>query len=99
MFGQYFAKNVEKVSHLIYNQGYKAFFGGLSLERLKQNRIVSFLVVTLVYVAATVVGAVVYRSLRLEWWLSLLVADGRQSKKDGFCEYKKQTRMLLPIRK
>ena len=31
--------------------------------------------------------------------VSIPLADGRQSKKEGFAEYKKQTRMLLPIRK
>lgn len=32
-------------------------------------------------------------------FISIPLADGRQSKKDGFAEYKKQTRMLLPIKK
>ena len=31
--------------------------------------------------------------------VSIPLADGRQSKKEGFTEYKQQTRMLLPIRK
>ncbi len=31
--------------------------------------------------------------------VSIPMADGRQSKKDGFAEYKRATRMLLPIRK
>ena len=31
--------------------------------------------------------------------VSIPMADGRQSKKEGFLEYKKQTRMLLPIKK
>jgi steroid 5-alpha reductase family enzyme len=31
--------------------------------------------------------------------VSIPMADKRQSKKDGFLEYKKQTRMLLPIKK
>ena len=31
--------------------------------------------------------------------VSIPMADGKQSKKDGFEEYKKETRMLLPIRK
>ena len=31
--------------------------------------------------------------------ISIPMADGRQSKKDGFAEYKAQTRMLLPIKK
>lgn len=32
-------------------------------------------------------------------FISIPMADKRQSKKDGFAEYKKQTRMLLPIKK
>ena len=31
--------------------------------------------------------------------VSIPMADGRQSRKDGFEEYKRQTRMLLPIKK
>ena len=31
--------------------------------------------------------------------VSIPLAEGRQSQKDGFAEYKKQTRMLLPIKK
>ncbi len=31
--------------------------------------------------------------------VSIPMADGRQSRKEGFAEYRKQTRMLLPIRK
>lgn len=31
--------------------------------------------------------------------VSIPMADGRQSKKEGFSDYKKQTRMLLPIKK
>jgi len=30
--------------------------------------------------------------------VSIPMADGRQSKKEGFAEYKKQTRMLLPVK-
>lgn len=32
-------------------------------------------------------------------FVSIPLADGRQSRKDGFAEYKKRTRMLLPIKK
>ena len=31
--------------------------------------------------------------------VSIPMADGRQSRKDGYADYKKQTRMLLPIKK
>ena len=45
------------------------------MNRLKQNRAASFIVVTLVYVIATVVGVMTYRALTFDWWLSLLIAD------------------------
>ena len=46
------------------------------------------------YLAA---GAVANTALFLA--VSIPMADGRQSRKEGFAEYKKQTRMLLPIKK
>lgn len=45
------------------------------MEKLKQNRAASFIVVTLVYIIATAVGIALYRVLDLPWWLSLLIAD------------------------
>ncbi len=45
------------------------------MKKLKQNRVASFVAVTLVYIIATVVGIAVYRMLDLPWWLSLLIAD------------------------
>ena len=45
------------------------------MNKLKQNRAVSFIVVTLVYIIATVVGVLAYRALTLDWRLSLLIAD------------------------
>ena len=44
-----------------------------------------------------VLGAVLNTLLFL--FVSIPMADGRQSRKPGFEEYKKQTRMLLPIKK
>ncbi len=41
----------------------------------KQNRALSFLAVTLIYVAAAVGGIALYLHLPFDWWLSLLVAD------------------------
>ena len=45
------------------------------MNKLKQNRTASFVVVTLVYIIATVVGVLAYRTLTFDWWLSLLIAD------------------------
>ena len=86
------------------------------MRSLKESRAASFAAVTAVYIIAAGVGVAVYRSLSLDWYLSLLaagafantvlflavsipMADGRQSRKEGFDAYKKHTRMLLPIKK
>ena len=45
------------------------------MKALKQNRAVSFAVITMVYIIAAVVGVLVYRALEYDWWLSLLIAD------------------------
>lgn len=45
------------------------------MEKLKQNRAVSFIAVTLVYIIATVAGIITYKMLDSPWWLSLLIAD------------------------
>ncbi len=45
------------------------------MNRLKQNRAASFAVIGVVYIIATVVGVLVFRALKLDWWLSLLIAD------------------------
>lgn len=44
-----------------------------------------------------IAGAVINTLMFL--FVSIPLADGRQSKKEGFAEYKAQTRMLLPIKK
>ena len=44
-----------------------------------------------------IAGAVANTALFLA--VSIPMADGRQSRKAGFVEYKKDTRMLLPIKK
>ena len=45
------------------------------MKKLKENRVASFAVVVTVYVIATLVGIWVYNALKLDWWLSLLIAD------------------------
>lgn len=45
------------------------------MNKLKQSRAASFIAVALVYIFATVVGVAVYRTLALDWWFSLLIAD------------------------
>lgn len=43
--------------------------------RIKENRAISFIIIFIVYVIATVVGIVTYNALQLELWLKLLIAD------------------------
>ena len=45
------------------------------MKTIKQNRTASFIIVTSIYVLATIVGVLVYRVLTFDWWLSLLIAD------------------------
>ena len=45
------------------------------MKKLKENRLMSFIVVGLVYILATVVGVLVYNALSFQWWLNLLIAD------------------------
>ena len=45
------------------------------MKQLKQNRLASFLAVTVIYILAAVAGILLYRVLPMAWWLALLVAD------------------------
>ena len=45
------------------------------MQKIKENRIASFVVVLGVYVLATIIGVLTFKALNLKWWLSLLVAD------------------------
>lgn len=45
------------------------------MERLKKNRALSFIIITLVYIIALTVGILVYVALDFDWWISLLIAD------------------------
>lgn len=45
------------------------------MNKLKQNRTASFIIVAIVYIMATAVGIVVYNAINLSWWLALLIAD------------------------
>ena len=45
------------------------------MKRVKENRAVSFLIVTVVYVIAALVGIFVFKALDFSLWFSLLIAD------------------------
>ena len=45
------------------------------MNKLKQNTSASFIIISIVYIFASVVGILFYRQLNFDWWLSLLIAD------------------------
>lgn len=46
------------------------------MQKLKNNRVASFITVAIIYILATLVGLATYYLARdLDWWLALLVAD------------------------
>lgn len=45
------------------------------MNKLKHNRLLSFVVISIVYVLATICAIKVYNSLNYSWWISLLLAD------------------------
>ena len=45
------------------------------MQKLKQNRISSFIIIGIIYILATIVGIVTYRLLSFSWWINLLLAD------------------------
>lgn len=45
------------------------------MNKLKNSRVASFVVIAIIYLLATVVGIIVYNLIDLSWWLSLLIAD------------------------
>lgn len=45
------------------------------MKSFKQSRIISFILITIIYILVIFVGVLVYYVLDLSWWLSLLIAD------------------------
>lgn len=45
------------------------------MKKLKENRVLSFIIITSVYISATFIGVLTYNVLRLSVWLNLLIAD------------------------
>lgn len=45
------------------------------MEKIKQSRIISYIIIALAYILATVVSITIYNKLELDWWLALLIAD------------------------
>ena len=45
------------------------------MRNLKESRALSFAVIAVIYIIATIAGVATYKALGFDWWLSLLVAD------------------------
>ena len=45
------------------------------MRKLKESRALSFAVIAVIYIIATVAGVATYKAIGFDWWLSLLVAD------------------------
>ena len=45
------------------------------MKKIKQNRLASFIIITIIYLLAIITGVVIYKVLPFEWWLNVLLAD------------------------
>ena len=45
------------------------------MRKLKESRALSFAVIAVIYIIATIASVATYKALSFDWWLSLLVAD------------------------
>lgn len=45
------------------------------MKRIKENRIFSYIIITIVYILAAVAAVFTYNALDFEWWIKLLAAD------------------------
>ena len=45
------------------------------MNKLKESRPLSLLIILIIYVIAAAIGITVYLSLEIDWWLALLIAD------------------------
>ena len=45
------------------------------MKKITENRAFSYIIITIVYILATLAGVFVYRALDFDWWLRLLAAD------------------------
>ena len=45
------------------------------MQKIKQNRSLSFVIIIFIYLLAILTGLLVYKALNFDWWLNLLLAD------------------------
>lgn len=42
---------------------------------IKENRLISFITILIIYIIAGVIGVITYNQLKYNWWINLLIAD------------------------
>lgn len=42
---------------------------------IKENRLISFITILIIYIIAGVIGVITYNQLKYDWWINLLIAD------------------------
>ena len=45
------------------------------MKRITENRTISYIIITIIYILATFIGVLTYNALDFEWWINLLIAD------------------------
>ena len=45
------------------------------MNKIKENRLLSYIIITIIYILATVAAIFTYNALDFEWWLRLLISD------------------------
>ena len=42
---------------------------------IKENRLISFITILIIYIIAGIIGVITYNQLKYDWWINLLIAD------------------------
>ena len=45
------------------------------MQKIKENRVASFIIIAIIYILAIFVGLITYKLLPFNWWINLLLAD------------------------
>ena len=45
------------------------------MNKIKENRVFSYIIITIIYILATFAAIFTYNALNFEWWIRLLIAD------------------------
>lgn len=45
------------------------------MNKIKENRLISFITILIIYIIAGVIGVITYNQLKYDWWINLLIAD------------------------